>query len=108
MGALCCPTCGHSLTKKEQFAGLLEASLSMRHRAIVEALVTAHPREIGTSALFDALYGLDPNGGPDSNVLPVLLHQLRHHVLPPMGWTITSGQRGRGNPGRYRLEKTEG
>ena len=53
-------------------------------------------KSVFRDALFNAVWGLDPNGGPGVNVLQVHICRIRRS-LAPLGLTITSGIEG------YRL-----
>jgi len=106
MTSLHCPTCGHDLDAPPSVASLASARLRPQDRKIVDALSRAYPRAVRTSALVDALYGDDPNGGPEdpSQVIAVRIYTLRR-LLPQFGWTVPNAKVGRGNYGEYRLEK---
>lgn len=85
---------------------LNEAGLDNQMRIIVEELAKVYPRSVGKGRLIDALWGLDPNGGPDNpdNVLAARISVIRGR-LQPLGWTIPRNMVGRGIYGRYRLEQ---
>ncbi len=108
MTTRCCPTCGHDLPGGlVPVEALVDAALSSQQRAIVEVLVGAYPRTVSMEKLVDALWGDDPNGGPD-NPRRVVHAQVCHirRILAASGWTIPNLLGGWGNRnGRYRLER---
>lgn len=103
-----CPTCGHLLSAIP-VAGVSEVPLEGQARKIVELLAKAYPKSVSRTAIWDALYGDDPNGGPDNPdaVINVRIYRLRRQ-LAPYGWTIPRASTGRGNHGRYRLAPVAG
>lgn len=100
----CCPTCGHALDKVPMVA-LGDAKLSPQLRMMLQELVDAYPRYVNRDSLFETLYGLDPNGGPENiaNAVAVRIFHIRK-VIEPLGWTIPRSKTGTGNYGRYRLQ----
>lgn len=108
MTARCCPTCGQELpTGLVPVEALAEAVLTTQQEKIVAELIRAYPRSVRTNLLIDALWGADPNGGPEKAryVVHVQISHIRkaigHH-----GWTISKQIAGAGNKnGRYRLER---
>lgn len=101
-----CPTCGHDLDAPPSVASLASARLRPQDKIIVGVLAKAYPRAVRTSALVDALYSNDPNGGPEgpNQVIRARMTHLRK-VLPTYGWTVPDNTAGAGNYGEYRLEK---
>ncbi|MND62687.1 hypothetical protein D3C80_539780 [compost metagenome] len=83
---------------------LQDAPLPRGQRAIVEALVSVHPRRIHINDLVDNVYQLDPNGGPENahQTVRTQVHHIRK-ILPTYGWTIPKRQRGVEPQGYYRL-----
>lgn len=100
-----CPTCGHEVTEVPVKA-LCDGLMSATQRKIVSALAAAYPRSLDMPQLIDRVYADDIDGGPEaaSNVMHIMLLRLRRS-LPAYGWTIPKNKCGRGNVGRYRLEK---
>ena len=85
-----CPTCGQPMnTPRMPLQALRLVEFGKRKRRLVAALADAYPRAVNGAALIDAVYGDDPNGGPEAAelVLTALVSQLRGK-LAPMGWTI--------------------
>ncbi|MFC3208124.1 helix-turn-helix domain-containing protein [Aquamicrobium soli] len=103
-----CPTCGHELAVMP-LAGVSEIPLEGQARAIADLLAKAYPKSVSRTAIWDALYGDDPNGGPDNPdaVINVRIYRLRKQ-LAPYGWTVPKASPGRGNHGRYRLVRLAG
>ncbi len=98
---------GHETTGHAPLKALVRAPLSAHHRVIVAKLVNAYPNSVRTWDLVDALYGHDPNGGPDNgnqSVISMMVHVRRH--LAEYGWTIPKAKRGPKSTG-YRLEPTD-
>lgn len=98
-----CPTCGHAIEEVPMHA-LKDAKLTPQQRVMIAELVSAYPRYISRDGLFDALYQLDPNGGPEDvrTNIAVRISNIRR-ALAPYGWTVS--KQGFGSSGRYRLEK---
>lgn len=100
-----CPCCGGTLRKAGvRLAMLDQLPLTGTERLIVSHLVTRYPLGVSKQALFDDLYGLDPDGGPESgvNVISVFVCHLRRK-LNQYGWDIPRNGSGSGNMGFYRL-----
>lgn len=74
----------------------------------MDVLVNAYPRTVGIRTLIDAVYHDDPDGGP---LAPEAIIQQRitriRRILPEYGWALPRSLNGRGNRGRYRLERLE-
>lgn len=93
-----CPVCGQSMhAAHAPLESLSGAPLSRRERQIVDALTRVYPRTMGVWQLVDAVYGADPNGGPNnsSNVIAHFVSRLRRR-LPAYGWTIPVCRPGHG------------
>lgn len=85
-----CPTCGQPMNApRVPLEALRLVEFGKRKRRLVAALADAYPRAVNGAALLDAVYGDDPNGGPEAAdmALRVLVSQLRKKLVP-MGWTI--------------------
>jgi len=87
---------------------LSAAPLSRQQRAMLESLIKAYPRSLGRDHLFELLYQLDPNGGPDdiANSVAVRIHNIRK-IIERFGWTIPRQRGGTGIKGFYRLAPIE-
>ncbi len=105
MPSVTCPCCGRDMQQTPPAEMLLSAHLSRIERIIVEALVSAYPRSVGTEHLISAIYDDDPEGGPLSPraVIKVRISWLRGK-LQQYGWNIANNRGGAGNFGRYKLE----
>lgn len=99
-----CPCCGNAI-EKFSLETLSEAALQPQEKTIVDTLAKAYPRKVSRFALVDALYGADPNGGPERPdvVLQVRISNLRKK-LRPLGWNVSSAVDGPGSHAGYRLE----
>lgn len=100
-----CPCCNRPMDAAyAPIESLSEGRLEPQMRAIVSALSKAYPRPVSHSALFDILYGDDPNGGPENprNVVAVRIWKVRKQI-EKYGWTIPHNNGGIGSNGRYRL-----
>lgn len=104
VGVGTCPTCGGTIkdlpTKWLPEARLLfteghAVRFSKNEALLIDAMVAA--RANGTAGgctktqLFNAMYGLDPNGGPLSGegIVAVMLSRMRH-ALRPLGLTVSA------------------
>lgn len=105
--SLCCPTCGHEIDDVPAPTLLADVKLSPQCRRLLKRLLDVYPRHLSRSALFDELYGNDPNGGPENVhvAVNVRITYIRR-ALRPYRWTV-SNARQTGDHGRYRLEKIE-
>lgn len=83
---------------------LAGAPLRPRQRILVNELAKAYPHAVKTRDLVDALYGHDPDGGPEiaNHAVSSMIGHVRIH-LRKVGWTIPPAKRGPGASG-YRLE----
>lgn len=105
-----CPCCKQTLdAPRAPLDGLTSAPLAPQQRKIVAALARVYPRFLGKEAVIDAVYGDDPDGGPETveTIIKARISQTRS-VIGKFGWTISNAQSGRGSHGRYRLEPLEG
>jgi hypothetical protein len=91
----CCPTCGHPLPVE----GLKLTGLK---KVIYDYVQRAGAHGIDSYRLYDLVYAMDPNGGPERNCIAVTINQL-NKKLKPYGQMIRSGRTGRSVPGQYRL-----
>lgn len=102
----CCPTCGQALPSAEiAVEGLLHLpTLTEQERRAVRLLIQTYPRPASRESLIDALWGDDPEGGPDDIAprLRVVLHHIRRKIAA-MGWMIPDARKGAGGVGQYRL-----
>jgi hypothetical protein len=101
-----CPCCEHEMASPSEVEALRYARLARQERIVLDELVRAYPKPARISALINALYGDDPDGGADNpgQVIRVRVMQLRR-VLPRYGWDIPTAKGGRGHYGEYRLER---
>ncbi len=99
-----CPTCHRPMNAYPPIEALKEARLEPQLRKIVDLLAAAYPRAVLVNAIFDSLYGEDPQGGPDNpgNAVKGRVSRLRKR-LSPYGWTISHANCGTGSEGRYCL-----
>lgn len=107
MTGRCCPTCGQALpTGTVPIEALLDIRAEGTMLKIIEELIRAYPRRVSIANIVDALYGDDPNGGPDDPraVIRVLISRLRP-ILAGYGWTIPKNTSGFGAHSHYRLER---
>jgi hypothetical protein len=101
-----CPCCGQPIHAPRVPIEALEAApLQPQQRIILRRLVRVYPRWATRDQLFDELYGLDPNGGPEqvTNAISVRIHGIRK-VIERYGWTIPPQKGGMGVQGHYKLE----
>lgn len=83
------------------------APLRKQQRILVDELAKAYPSPVKTVDLVDALYGHDPDGGPDhaSHAVSAMIEHIRRRIAK-YGWTIPPAMRGPGASG-YRLAPIE-
>jgi DNA-binding response OmpR family regulator len=108
MNALC-PCCNRPMEdSRAPIEGLAGAALTNQHRQMVAELVRAYPQPVSRDRLFDILYGLDPDGGPENvgNNIAVRIHKIRK-AIELFGWTIPKQHGGTGLQGFYRLAPME-
>ncbi len=103
-----CPSCGQQTSERAPVESLSGAPLRRQQRIVVDALSAAYPRPVAIGTLIDAVYGHDPNGGPDiaGKAITSIIEHLRQK-LPLYGWEIPITTKGIGNKGRYRLAPIE-
>lgn len=104
-----CPCCNRPMDVDHvPIEVLTEGRLEPQMRKIVTALAKAYPRSVSVPAIFDVLYGDDPNGGPDDprSVVAVRICKLRTQI-EKYGWTVPTNKGGPGSYGRYRLAPVE-
>lgn len=103
-----CPSCGHEIHTRAPVESLAGAPFRRQQRVVVDALAEAYPRPVEIGKLVDAVYGHDPNGGPDiaGKAITSIVEHLRQK-LSTYGWTIPKTTKGIGQKGRYRLEPIE-
>lgn len=99
-----CPCCNQAIAGRAPIEALSEGRFPPQMRTIVDVLSKAYPRPVSMGNLIDALYGNDPNGGPDDpeQVIRIRICSLRPQ-LEQYGWAIPLSTGGPGNYGRYRL-----
>lgn len=105
--ALICPTCHQPMPDQERPDFLVEApGLMPLDRKLIQVLIDCFPRSLTRDQLADAVYALDPQGGPDgaNNVIACRLVNVRR-VVVNYGWRIPPQRSGPGSRARYRLEK---
>lgn len=107
MTARCCPTCGHDLPDGlVPVEALIDAALTPQQLIMIDVMIRAYPRPVTVAALIGALWGDDPNGGPE-NARAVLQVQITHvrKIIRGHGWTIPTNTSGNGvhHGSRYRL-----
>lgn len=94
MTTLCtCPTCGQALPMpRATVDALLTLPLGKNERRLIDVLAKAYPKPVEHWRLVHALYGDDPNGGPETadKIISVYMCRLRPK-LRPLGWTIPDG-----------------
>lgn len=97
------------MSPRPEIVGLEELRLGIKSRGIFACLDRARPKYVSMPQLVAALYSAEPNGGPASaeRSIAVLVCKLRRK-LGKIGWTVSEGRMGGGEPGRYRLEPVEG
>jgi hypothetical protein len=93
----CCPTCGRP------YAPDLTVTGPVRGRLV--DIVANRPDGLTRDELFNLLYAEDANGGPDPNVISVLIYKANCQ-LRSQGYRITVTWMGRG--ARYKLVKIDG
>ena len=100
-----CPCCGAPV-EGVPAQDLIDASLSMTERKIVDCLIRAYPRRVTNEHLIEFVYGDRWDGGPEdpSGTLKVITARLRKK-LPEYGWEIPYSKGGPGNYGSYQLSK---
>jgi hypothetical protein len=85
-----CPCCGHEVAEVPAKA-LQYLELPTMQQRLVSLLAGAYPRAIDRSALVGLMWEGDPNGGPDSALRTMDVHQFRaNKKLAAFGWRITS------------------
>lgn len=60
-----CECCGQPIVKADE-AVITQAKLSPSERAFFRAVARGKGREVSLSAIHDAIWGANPNGGPDA------------------------------------------
>jgi hypothetical protein len=96
-----CPNCGYRHADVDYASELDGIKISPRRRDVILRLQQAKGAYVSVSAMFDFLYGADPNGGPVSNALLSHIAMVRTKI-EPLGWTIEN-DRARG----YRLVRVK-
>lgn len=98
----CCPTCGQTLPPDRKGWSYLFRGRSAK---IVEVVQKVGPNGIVSDALFDRVYGDDPDGGPDGGVksMCVLIAAINRR-LATVGKRIRCTSRGRGGPHPYVMQ----
>lgn len=89
MSTVPCPCCGSPMAVPASLVALVHVPLPPIERTILNLFAAAYPRRVSTRAVINALWGLDPNGGPvsaENNISVRLVHINR--VLVPLGWRI--------------------
>lgn len=105
MKSVTCPCCGGTLGNSSVRVNMLaELPLTGTERVLVKRLIKQYPLGVSKEALFNAVYGLDPDGGPEGGVkvISVFVCHLRSK-LNRYGWDIPRNGSGSGNMGIYRL-----
>ncbi|MER9355534.1 helix-turn-helix domain-containing protein [Mesorhizobium sp. M0514] len=100
-----CPCCNRPMEAgRAPIDGLAGAALTNQQRQMVAEMVRVYPKSVSRDRLFDILYQLDPDGGPESisNNVAVRIHKIRK-VIERFGWTIPKQHGGTGIKGFYRL-----
>jgi hypothetical protein len=97
-----CPACGQTLPEKLPL-GLCFRGIKKR---IVDVVHRAGETGIPTDALFDRIYGEDPNGGPETGFKIIAVHVCAmNKKMKPFGLKISSKTVGRGGCGAYVISK---
>lgn len=83
MSADVCPCCGRPDIKVEEKT-MVEAKLTPKERVLFSTIARRRGDETTLSAIFDALWGDDPNGGPDhaENVIRQFVMRSRAKLAP--------------------------
>lgn len=98
-----CKCCGQTLPDLSLPDGL---KLSGKRKLLFTAVNRAGQHGITTSRLFDALYGDDPNGGPNTGTRIISTQVFFvNKRLKDMGWRIKGGHTGHGVETVYKLVK---
>lgn len=98
-----CPCCGQPMPAPVRVEQLDFLELTPQQRVILKVFLERYPRQVPKAVLINALWGLDPNGGPLSvdNGISVRVHQLNVR-LRPYGWAIKGQGMGRKVPTNER------
>ncbi len=95
-----CPCCGQTMPPD------LPVGLKLRGNRlrVYEIVRRAGQNGITSDRIFDKLYELDPNGGPESGlrIVSIIVCYLNKR-LKDVGQKIQGGASGHGCPGEYRL-----
>jgi hypothetical protein len=81
---------------------------SHQQRSILDLLIKAYPRTVRGSAVVDALYAADPNGGAEfaRTIVSIQMHRLRKRMAGS-GWTIPKLGGGKGNVAFYQVTRVQ-
>lgn len=79
-----CACCGYSADKKDPTEISLAIELTRLERSVFDLLASRFGRQVTRTFILDAMYGDDPNGGPENatNVLHVVKCRLRKKIAP--------------------------
>ena len=99
----CCPTCGQLLPDDEATL-MAERFLTGICATIFKKVRKAGAAGVQTDMLFDAIYGGDVRGGPESgyNIISVHVYYL-NRKLKRFGLRVRGGQTGHGVLTHYKL-----
>lgn len=102
LGMKCCPTCGQTLPPdRTRWAYMFRG----RSAKIVEIMQKVGSEGIFSDALFERVYGDDPDGGPDGGVksMSCLIAAINRR-LKTVGKRIRATSRGRGGYHPYVMQ----
>ena len=90
MSAALCPCCHRPLVSAfEQIAD--DAKLSMKERELFLAVSNGFGASVLRDVVINAMYGLDPNGGPDDPRAVIAVHMAKANAkIAPFGYRIFS------------------
>lgn len=98
MTTIPCPCCGSPMAVPGSLMSLKHVPLPRSERLILDMFIDAFPREVATRSIVNALWGLDPNGGPidPENNIAVFLSRTNRR-LRSLGWRVAApkGRNGR-------------
>lgn len=100
-----CPCCDSEIDEVP-VAALAEIRMPPGQMKVMWELLRAYPKYVTMDSLIHALYSDDPDGGPltPRNIMSVMMCRIREQ-LAPLGWTVSINGKGRGYPGKYRIER---
>jgi DNA-binding response OmpR family regulator len=93
-----CPCCGGDMPERDPGAYGEGLRLSSYERRLFDRLVKSFGRWVRSPALIEAIYGDDPDGGPDNATMAVagIMKGLRSKLKDSDLWVETANGRGNG------------